>query len=109
MQAIDQMFEVSLPSSHCLYLYPPFISAFPLDITSCHPLRLLTGLPPEGLLHGESGPPAAHHRGLLEDDLGVEKLLHCHAHRAGGEGAGVCLCGCVQLQTLVLNISSITV
>uniref|UniRef100_A0A665U194 protein-tyrosine-phosphatase n=1 Tax=Echeneis naucrates TaxID=173247 RepID=A0A665U194_ECHNA len=26
------------------------------------------------------GPPAAHNRGLLEDDLGVEKLLHSHAH-----------------------------
>lgn len=40
----------------------------------------VTGLPSEGLLHGEPGPSSAHHGGLLEDDLGVEKLLHSHAY-----------------------------
>lgn len=64
-------------------LSPPLLTIF---LSARHPLA---GLPSEGLLYGEPGPAAAHHRGLLEDDLGVEKLLHRHAHRAGGERAGM--------------------
>lgn len=64
--------------------------AYRFSLCTSLPVRhRLAGLPSEGLLHGEPGPAAAHHRGLLEDDLGVEKLLHRHAHRAGGERAGM--------------------
>uniref|UniRef100_A0A8C9Y6Q9 protein-tyrosine-phosphatase n=1 Tax=Sander lucioperca TaxID=283035 RepID=A0A8C9Y6Q9_SANLU len=52
----------------------------PANMKKNRVLQIIPWLPPEGLLHGEPGPPAAHHRGLLEDDLGVEKLLHSHAH-----------------------------
>lgn len=52
-------------------------------------LSSIPGLPSEGLLHGLPGPTAAHHRGLLEDDLGMAQLLHSHADGAGGEGAGM--------------------
>ena len=79
----------------------PFINAsnpsdvVSLPLTVCFITYILphfgTGLPSEGLVHGEPGPPAAHHGGLLEDDLGVEELLHSHAHWAGGERAGMCV------------------
>lgn len=67
-------------SLHLVFL-PPSSSCF-----------LIAGVPSEGLLHGEPGSSAAHHGGLLEDDLGVEKLLHSHAYRAGGERAGWWMC-----------------
>lgn len=51
-----------------------------MDITPVSFLLVVTGLSSEGCLYGEPGAPATHYRGLLEDDLGVEKLLHSHAH-----------------------------
>lgn len=47
-----------------------------------------SGLQTEGLLHRHSGPSPTHGGGLLEDGVGMEVSLHCHAHRAPGEGAG---------------------
>ena len=47
-----------------------------------------TGLQAERLLHRHPGPSATHRRGLLENGVGVEMSLHCHAHWAPGEGAG---------------------
>lgn len=46
------------------------------------------GLQAKRFIHGVSGAAAAHHRGLLEDDLGMEKLLDRNADRAGGERTG---------------------
>lgn len=65
--------------------FSSLLSVFLPPSSSC---SFTAGVPSEGLLHGEPGASAAHHGGLLEDDLGVEKLLHSHAHRAGRERAG---------------------
>lgn len=51
-------------------------------------LRFRAGLSPEGFLHRQPRAAAAHDRGLLEDDLGVEILLHRDADGAGGERPG---------------------
>lgn len=72
--------------SHLLGYFLLFFFPFPSSSF------LFTGVPSEGLLHGEPGSSAAHHGGLLEDDLGVEKLLHSHAYRAGRERAGGWMC-----------------
>lgn len=47
-----------------------------------------SGLQAEGLLHCHPGPSDAHGGGFLEDGVGMEVSLHCHAHWAPGEGAG---------------------
>ena len=69
--------SLSYPWSHPLLfpIRPPLLSPS-------------SGLPPEGLVHRQPGPSPAHAGGLLEDDLGVEELLHRHADGAGGEGPG---------------------
>lgn len=65
-----------------------FLSLLLVFLPPSSSYSLFAGVPSEGLLHGEPGSSAAHHGGLLEDDLGVEKLLHSHAYRAGRERAG---------------------
>lgn len=57
-----------------------FKSSFSFSSTFFTSSFLITGVPSEGLLHGEPGSSAAHYGGFLEDDLGVEKLLHSHAY-----------------------------
>lgn len=47
-----------------------------------------SGLQAKGLLHCHPGASTPHGRGLLENGVGMEMSLHCHAHRAPGEGAG---------------------
>lgn len=59
----------------------------------CH-----SGLQTEGLLYCHPGPSLTHSGRFLEDGVGVEMSLHCHAHRAPGEGAG-------KLQQLSLGLS----
>lgn len=47
-----------------------------------------SGLQAEGLLHCHPGPSLPHCRGFLENGVGMEMSLYCHAHRGPGEGAG---------------------
>lgn len=73
-----------------------FVVVVPAALLCTHLLMLpiliamfeITGLSPEGLLHCQPRATAAHDRGLLEDDLGVEILLHSDVNRAGGERPG---------------------
>lgn len=81
MRAIDRVF-LHLPfslRSRSLSFFAS-LNFFSVDITPVSFLLVVTGLSSEGCLYGEPGAPATHYRGLLEDDLGVEKLLHSHAH-----------------------------
>lgn len=81
MRAIDRFF-LHLPFSlrSCSLSFFASLNFFSVDITPVSFLLVVTGLSSEGCLYGEPGAPATHYRGLLEDDLGVEKLLHSHAH-----------------------------
>lgn len=80
MRAIDRFF-LHLPFFPALVLsFFASLNFFSVDITPVSFLLVVTGLSSEGCLYGEPGAPATHYRGLLEDDLGVEKLLHSHAH-----------------------------
>lgn len=82
---IDVSVTAHIPFAVALRILSLFFPFFLLPSSSS---VLITGVPAEGLLHGEPGSSAAHNGGLLEDDLGVEKLLHSHADRARRERAG---------------------
>ncbi|XP_045923898.1 receptor-type tyrosine-protein phosphatase epsilon isoform X7 [Micropterus dolomieu] len=64
--------------------FTDYINASFIDCVICCD----SGLQTEGLLHCHPGPSATHSRGFLENGVGMEMSLYCHAHRAPGEGAG---------------------